>query len=202
MLSGAAAAGGIALINSIGNVGGYLGPYAIGALKEQTGGYAAGMVMLAAAVAGAGLLVRAHRFAGAALAACPATPRLWRARCPRRRAVERRPYPAELDAALKQRFGERHTTAQAALEAHGRGETMHQPFDPDAVVFATSAEEVAFIVKACAAPRRGGDPLRRRHLGRGQFRRARAAASASTCRGWTGSSASAPRTSTAPSSRA
>jgi MFS transporter, ACS family, tartrate transporter len=58
MLSGAAAAGGIALINSIGNLGGYLGPYAIGALKQHTGGYGAGMVMLAAAVVAAGVLVR------------------------------------------------------------------------------------------------------------------------------------------------
>ena len=64
---------------------------------------------------------------------------------------ERRPYPAELDAELKARFGERHTTARAALEAHGRGETMHQPFDPDAVIFPDSAEDVAFVVKACAA---------------------------------------------------
>jgi len=56
MLGGAAAAGGIALINSIGNAGGYLGPYAVGLLKEHTGGYAAGMVLLAVAVAAAGLL--------------------------------------------------------------------------------------------------------------------------------------------------
>src|SRR5260370_38273105 len=35
-----AAAGGIALVNAIGIIGGFLGPYVIGVLKEQTGGYA------------------------------------------------------------------------------------------------------------------------------------------------------------------
>ena len=35
MLTGAAAAVGIALINAIGNVGGFLGPYVVGALKER-----------------------------------------------------------------------------------------------------------------------------------------------------------------------
>ena len=36
-LTGAAAAGGIAVINSIGNLGGFLGPYTMGALKEKFG---------------------------------------------------------------------------------------------------------------------------------------------------------------------
>lgn len=38
MLSGAAAAGGIALINSVGNLGGFLGPYMYGLIKDATGG--------------------------------------------------------------------------------------------------------------------------------------------------------------------
>ncbi len=38
MLSGIAAAGGIALINSVGNLGGFLGPYMFGAIKDATGG--------------------------------------------------------------------------------------------------------------------------------------------------------------------
>jgi MFS transporter, ACS family, tartrate transporter len=46
-LKGPAAAGGIALINAIGAIGGFLGPTLIGVLKEQTGGYAASMVVLA-----------------------------------------------------------------------------------------------------------------------------------------------------------
>jgi MFS family permease len=37
MLSGIAAAGGIALINSVGNLGGFLGPYMFGLIKDGTG---------------------------------------------------------------------------------------------------------------------------------------------------------------------
>jgi len=48
-LSGAAAAGGIALINSIGNLAGFAGPYAMGAIKDWTGGYTAGLLCLSAA---------------------------------------------------------------------------------------------------------------------------------------------------------
>jgi ACS family tartrate transporter-like MFS transporter len=57
ILSGPAAAGGIALINSIGNLGGYLGPFAVGWLKDWTGGYAAGLLVIAGALLGSGLLV-------------------------------------------------------------------------------------------------------------------------------------------------
>ncbi len=39
MLSGVAAAGGIALINSVGNLGGFLGPYMYGLIKDATGGH-------------------------------------------------------------------------------------------------------------------------------------------------------------------
>ena len=44
--SGASAAAGIALINSIGNLGGYLGPFGIGALKAYTGNLASGLYFL------------------------------------------------------------------------------------------------------------------------------------------------------------
>lgn len=47
-LSGAAAAGGIALINSIGNLAGFAGPYAMGRLKDLTGTYTLGLLLLAA----------------------------------------------------------------------------------------------------------------------------------------------------------
>lgn len=47
LLSGAAAAGGIAIINSIGNLGGFAGPYAMGWLKERTQGYQTGLLLLA-----------------------------------------------------------------------------------------------------------------------------------------------------------
>jgi len=47
-LGGMAAAGGIALINSIGTGGGgFVGPYVLGLLKDATGGYAAGIAALA-----------------------------------------------------------------------------------------------------------------------------------------------------------
>ena len=38
MLSGTAAAGGIALINALGNLGGFFGPYLFGLIKDATGG--------------------------------------------------------------------------------------------------------------------------------------------------------------------
>jgi MFS family permease len=56
-LSGAAAAGGIALINSIGNLAGFAGPYAMGAIKDLTGGYSAGLLCLSAAGFAAMMLV-------------------------------------------------------------------------------------------------------------------------------------------------
>jgi len=46
-LSGTAAAGGIALINSIGNLAGFVAPYAIGYLKDATGGYTVGLLTVA-----------------------------------------------------------------------------------------------------------------------------------------------------------
>jgi ACS family tartrate transporter-like MFS transporter len=57
MLTGTAAAGGIALINSVGNLGGYVAPFAIGWLRDATGGYAAGLLVLAGGMAMAGVLV-------------------------------------------------------------------------------------------------------------------------------------------------
>jgi len=50
-LSGAGAAAGIAMINAIGNLGGFIGPFAIGWLKSRTGGYAAGLYVVAATLA-------------------------------------------------------------------------------------------------------------------------------------------------------
>jgi D-galactonate transporter len=48
-LSGAAAAGGIAAINSLGNLAGFFGPYAMGWIKDSTGGFGAGLLCLAGA---------------------------------------------------------------------------------------------------------------------------------------------------------
>ena len=47
-LSGTAAAGGIALVNSIGNLGGFAGPYVVGWIRDVTGSYEMGLVFLAA----------------------------------------------------------------------------------------------------------------------------------------------------------
>lgn len=58
-LGGMAAAGGIAFINSVGNLGGFLGPVMVGMLKGTGGGYGAGMAALGGALAVAGLAVLA-----------------------------------------------------------------------------------------------------------------------------------------------
>ncbi len=55
-LGGAAAAAGIALINSVGNLAGFLSPYLIGWLKQVTASTAAGMYMLAGFMVLGGLL--------------------------------------------------------------------------------------------------------------------------------------------------
>jgi len=56
-LRGTAAAGGIALINSVGNLGGFAGPYLVGWIKDSTGSYSAGMAVLACGLASAAVLV-------------------------------------------------------------------------------------------------------------------------------------------------
>ena len=57
VLAGAAAATGIALINSIGNLAGFLGPLTIGWLVDRTGSTDLGVYLLAAVMAGGSLLV-------------------------------------------------------------------------------------------------------------------------------------------------
>jgi predicted MFS family arabinose efflux permease len=44
-LSGTAAAGGIAMINSVANLGGQFGPWLAGVLEKRTGGYTAVLLM-------------------------------------------------------------------------------------------------------------------------------------------------------------
>ena len=56
-LSGTAAAGAIALINSIGNLAGFGGPYLIGWVKETTGSTSTGLLVLAVLPLIGGLLV-------------------------------------------------------------------------------------------------------------------------------------------------
>ena len=43
LLRGTAAAGGLALLNSFSNLGGFFGPYLMGWVKQQTGNYTLGM---------------------------------------------------------------------------------------------------------------------------------------------------------------
>ena len=89
LLSGTAAAAGIALINSVGNLGGFVGPYLVGLMKDATGSTDGGLITLAVILAlGAFLATRvAHdpalerapressgRFTRAETAATPAQP--------------------------------------------------------------------------------------------------------------------------------
>ncbi len=57
-----------------------------------------------------------------------------------------RPMPPAMLAELKARFEQRCSTAQAVREQHGRDESPFDVTPPDAVVFAESSEEVAFVV--------------------------------------------------------
>jgi len=50
------AAAGIAIINSVGNLGGYLGPYVIGVFRSASGGYGGGMLAIAAVLTLSGVL--------------------------------------------------------------------------------------------------------------------------------------------------
>jgi ACS family tartrate transporter-like MFS transporter len=67
-LRGPAAAGGIALINSIGAVGGFVGPYLLGVVKDRTGSFAGALIAVAAmCVLAAGIAIwLKHRTAPAA----------------------------------------------------------------------------------------------------------------------------------------
>jgi ACS family tartrate transporter-like MFS transporter len=57
-LSGPAAAASVALINSTGNLGGFVGPYMIGYLADLTGGFTAGILYLVSCgVIGSGLVL-------------------------------------------------------------------------------------------------------------------------------------------------
>jgi MFS family permease len=65
-LSGAAAAGAVGLINSIGNLGGFVGPYVTGWMKQQTGSFAGALLYLAASLVAAGALILTLRKGGPA----------------------------------------------------------------------------------------------------------------------------------------
>jgi MFS transporter, ACS family, tartrate transporter len=56
-LSGPAAAGAVGLINSVGNSGGWLGPYLTGFVKDMTGSFQWAYIYLAFSLTVAGLLI-------------------------------------------------------------------------------------------------------------------------------------------------
>jgi MFS family permease len=64
LFAGTAAAGGIAIINSFGNLGGFLAPYGLGLLATQTGDVTEGLVVvsLVTVVAALGLILVVRRF--------------------------------------------------------------------------------------------------------------------------------------------
>jgi ACS family tartrate transporter-like MFS transporter len=69
---GAAAASGLALVNTIGTLGGFFGPTIVGMLKAQTGGYGTAMAALGAAQLLSALIVLAS---GKVLSAFPGSRR-------------------------------------------------------------------------------------------------------------------------------
>lgn len=55
-LRGTAAAGGVALVNAVGNIGGFVGPTLVGYARDATGSFAAGLWVLAAGLVAGALL--------------------------------------------------------------------------------------------------------------------------------------------------
>jgi ACS family tartrate transporter-like MFS transporter len=58
-VKGVGAAAGIALINSVGNIGGFVGPYLLGSLRDATQSFSAGLIVIGIVVIGGGALVLA-----------------------------------------------------------------------------------------------------------------------------------------------
>jgi cyanate permease len=56
-LSGPAAAAGIAIVNALGNLAGFLGPFAMGWLKDNTGSFASGLLAIAVCAAAGSVVV-------------------------------------------------------------------------------------------------------------------------------------------------
>jgi nitrate/nitrite transporter NarK len=67
ILSGSAAAAGIAWINSVGNLAGYVSPFLVGKIRDATGSMTLAMLVISASCLMSGL--------GVLLVAKPATPR-------------------------------------------------------------------------------------------------------------------------------
>jgi len=72
LLGGTAAAAGIALINSIGNLGGQLGPWLVGSLRDLTHSHSSGLLVLAGLLVVEAVLVVSLRLAVPEVPAVPA----------------------------------------------------------------------------------------------------------------------------------
>jgi len=70
-LSGASAAVGIALINSLGNLAGFVGPYVMGWIKDLTGSYTGGLLLLALASVIAMIIVLMFKYEQSPKSALP-----------------------------------------------------------------------------------------------------------------------------------
>jgi nitrate/nitrite transporter NarK len=57
LLTGSAAAASVGLINSVGNLGGFVGPYVVGYVTQRTGSSAGGMLLLAGSAVAASAIV-------------------------------------------------------------------------------------------------------------------------------------------------
>jgi len=73
-LSGTAAAGGIAWINSVGNLGGFVGPMIVGQVRTATGSYSGALFTLSGALVLLGLLALTLRSGGEIFKAIPHAP--------------------------------------------------------------------------------------------------------------------------------
>jgi D-lactate dehydrogenase (cytochrome) len=65
--------------------------------------------------------------------------------------AQRRAIPPAMLAALRERFGDRCSTAAAVCEQHGRDESTYPVTPPDAVVFCESSADVAAVVALASA---------------------------------------------------
>ena len=65
----------------------------------------------------------------------------------------RRPAPPELLQGLGARFGERCSTGESVRDRHGRDDSPYDTTPPDCVVFPSSTDEVAEVVRMCARHR-------------------------------------------------
>lgn len=70
-LTATAAAGAIAMINSIGNLGGFIGPYVMGFIRDATGSFNGGVMFLVVCLLGAAVLLMMVRKTGKGADAAP-----------------------------------------------------------------------------------------------------------------------------------